>query len=114
MKHEVMCPYLTCYNWWLARGSQMKNEVKCPYCCTSVEINHDDGYQDYQEDQEACPGCQKVFICVTRVTLRHEVKKADCLNGAPHQCKEIQALPSRTLHLRCVDCGLTTVGGALT
>lgn len=67
------------------------SDVKCPYCAADVEINHDDGY-GYEEDethQQKCPYCKKTFIYTTAFHFSYGVSKADCLNGAPHEWKDV-------------------------
>lgn len=101
----------------------MKREVNCPYCGESVAISYDEdgGFDNaYYQDKETCSQCGKGYMCITRVTVTHQARKAGCLNGEPHQYKEIQAHPSGLglpPYRRCVDCGqlalaeLVTKGG---
>lgn len=63
--------------------------IQCPYCKTSQEINHDDGYGYTEDDahQQECVGCEKTFIFFTSISFSYRVIKADCLNGAYHDYK---------------------------
>lgn len=85
-------------------------DVECPYCEACVEINHDDGY-GYEEDgnyEQECGECEKVFAYTTWITVHHSAKKADCLNGAPHQYKKTATYPPEFARMHCVDCGHET------
>ena len=85
-------------------------DVECPYCEACVEINHDDGY-GYEEDgnyEQECGECEKVFAYTTWITVHHSAKKADCLNGAPHQYKKTATFPEEFAVMRCIDCGHET------
>lgn len=47
------------------------SDVKCPYCGTEQEVNHDDGY-GYAEDEDyeqACTDCGKDFKFTTSVSI---------------------------------------------
>jgi len=64
----------------------MLNDIDCPYCGKSQDIDHDDGY-GYGEDekyQQTCCGCNKTFTFMTSTTFSYEPFKADCLNGGDH------------------------------
>lgn len=81
-------------------------DVECPYCGEAVEINHDDGY-GYEEGvshQQDCPKCDKTFIYTTTITIHHEARKADCLNGAEHQYEQTKCFPPEFARLRCKIC----------
>jgi len=72
------------------------HEVNCPYCEEEVEINHDDGY-GYAEGevfQQECDFCRKTFTYTTSISFYHEVEKAPCLNGKPHNWKDISGHPT--------------------
>lgn len=51
------------------------SDVKCPYCGTEQEINHDDGY-GYDEDmthEQMCIFCKKDFKFMTSISYDYEV-----------------------------------------
>lgn len=51
------------------------NDVVCPYCKESQEINHDDGY-GYTEDvmhEQHCTSCGELFKFETIFTIHYEV-----------------------------------------
>ena len=78
----------------------------CPYCNAELEINHDDG-RGYSEDeihQQECHSCNMVFAFTTSICLYYEPKKADCLNGSPHNW-EPQPQPYRPDYKVCAWCG---------
>lgn len=85
----------------------MYSDVECPYCGAEQEINHDDGY-GYEEDQiheQDCTECGKAFAYTTAISYYYEAKKADCLNGAPHDFKPTHTTPKRYTRMQCGDCG---------
>ena len=52
------------------------SDVKCPYCGTEQEINHDDGY-GYEEDrthEQDCVSCNKKFKFTTSIVYHYEVE----------------------------------------
>lgn len=82
-------------------------DATCPYCGAEVEINHDDGY-GYEEDQiyeQECHECEKVFVYTTWITIHHDAKKADCLNGGEHDYNKTLTYPVRFAKMRCSVCG---------
>ena len=89
----------------------MSKDVEFPYCGAELEINHDDGYgyEEYGIYEQECRECEKVFVYTTWISIHHEAKKADCLNGAPHQYKKTATYPPEFARMRCVDCGHETV-----
>jgi len=89
----------------------MSKDVEYPYCGAELEINHDDGYgyEEYGIYEQECRECEKVFAYTTWISIHHEAKKADCLNGAPHQYKKTATYPPEFARMRCVDCGHETV-----
>ena len=51
------------------------SDVKCPYCGTDQEINHDDGY-GYEEDdhhEQDCVSCDKEFKFTTSIIYCYSV-----------------------------------------
>lgn len=52
------------------------SDVKCPYCGTEQEINHDDGY-GYTEDgefEQSCTDCTKEFKFTTSISFHYSVE----------------------------------------
>lgn len=82
-------------------------DVECPYCGEEQEINHDDGY-GYEEGvthQELCSECEKYFAYTTHVSFDYYAKKADCMNGEPHNFQPVVSVPKLWPNwVRCVDC----------
>lgn len=81
-------------------------DIKCPYCGSEEEINHDDGY-GHEEDRvhsQECGECEKTFVFTTSVHYSYEVTKADCLNGAPHQWHMTHTYPKEFRMWRCFYC----------
>ena len=55
------------------------SDVKCPYCGTEQEINHDDGY-GYEEDgdyEQGCAHCDKTFKFRTSIMYYYNVECQD-------------------------------------
>ncbi len=85
----------------------MRDDIECPYCNKSQEINHDDGY-GYQEDeiyQQECDNCGKTFTYTTSIVYYYEASKADCLNDADHQWERTHTYPKKFTKMKCVMCG---------
>ena len=83
------------------------NDVKCPYCGESQEINHDGGYgyeQDALHEQE-CISCGKSFVYRTYITFSYTSYQADCLNGEKHKFEPTKTYPKEFTRMRCKDCG---------
>jgi hypothetical protein len=80
-------------------------DVECPYCELSQEINHDDGY-GYEEGKvyEQNCNCGKTFIYTTEITYYHEAKKADCKNGSEHEFKPETTYPKCFTKMSCTMC----------
>jgi len=84
----------------------MMSEVRCPYCSSEVEINHDDG-QGYAEDvlhQQQCGKCDKIFTFSTTIHFSYELFRADCLNGESHNWKPTMTVPKEYTRMRCAIC----------
>ena len=88
------------------------NDVECPYCDTSIELCYDDGaYCDERVPEKCnCPNCGKVFLVDTSIVLCHYQRKADCLNGEPHQFRDWKKLwldqhDNEIQYRQCRDCG---------
>ena len=51
------------------------SDVKCPYCGTEQEINHDDGY-GYAEDgeyEQACISCDQTFKFTIAISFDYDI-----------------------------------------
>ena len=64
----------------------------CPYC------NKDVGYPDdcHEQDQTyewECDYCGKKFVFTVSYSTDYSESQADCLNGSPHNWKEIIGYP---------------------
>lgn len=85
----------------------MSDDTECPYCGAGVEICHDDG-QGYAEDvlhHQECPSCEKTFAFYTYVSFSYSPRKADCLNGSPHNYRTRWTAPDGSRHVECTVCG---------
>jgi hypothetical protein len=85
------------------------NEINCPYCGKPQEICHDDGY-GYMEDEvyrQECCDCEKTFVYTTSIIFLYDAKKADCLNGSPHEWKATTSFPKKYTKMYCVHCDET-------
>ena len=51
------------------------SDVKCPYCETDQEINHDDGYgyEEGEDHEQYCTSCSKEFIFTTEISFSYQV-----------------------------------------
>ena len=51
------------------------SDVKCPYCCTDQEINHDDGYGYEESDlhEQDCVSRDKEFRFTTSIYYHYDV-----------------------------------------
>ena len=81
-------------------------DVRCPYCDTDIEINHDDGfgYDEGTAHQQQCPDCLKSFIFYTHISFSYDAVRADCLNDDSHQWRdEVTGHPQWTRR-RCKTC----------
>lgn len=82
------------------------HDIECPYCGEGVEICHDDG-QGYEEDrlhEQECEHCDKCFVFTTCIHFSYDAKKADCLNGEPHNYKPTHTYPVEFTRMNCKTC----------
>jgi len=82
-------------------------DVECPYCGEWQEINHDDGY-GYDESlihEQQCRDCENSFAFTTYISFSYDAKKADCMNGEPHNFKPTCTAPKYYTKMRCSGCG---------
>lgn len=88
----------------------MSDDVECPYCEETQEIDHDDGYgyDENETHQQICFKCGKTFIFTTSVTYFYHVAKADCLNeGGEHVFEKVSRYPPvirGEVLVRCAQC----------
>lgn len=63
------------------------DEIECPYCEYSYDLNHDDGafYDEENRTEEECPQCEKKFMVTSSLSWDFEAEKADCLNNGVHK-----------------------------
>lgn len=84
------------------------NEVTCPYCDHSYELDHDDGrfYDESEREKEECPECGKNFLVRSSQSWHFEGEAADCLNGAKHDWVQIVGAPKEHFigRFRCLFC----------
>lgn len=84
------------------------NELECPYCkcLTEVELERDWATTKNDPHEAKCCHCHKNFVFHTEFVLTLHPKKADCLNGSPHQFAEWLGLPHGYEKKECKDCGI--------
>ena len=69
--------------------------TNCPYCGASQKVfSGDIDYSEDMNNEHECCECGKNFIINVRISYRLESRKADCLNGAPHDM-EVRITTSR-------------------
>lgn len=81
-------------------------DVRCPYCETGQEINHDDGY-GFTEDEiheQQCGNCHKTFGFTTSISFYHEAVELPCANGGEHSFKPTMTAPKMFTKMRCKYC----------
>jgi len=56
------------------------SDVKCPYCKTEQDINHEEGYgySECEEHEQECPSCCRVFVFVTAISYSYDTY---CIGG---------------------------------
>lgn len=59
------------------------NEL-CPYCEASINIHHDDDFEEDALYEYQCPKCEKYFTYSMSISVDFALSKADCLNGGNH------------------------------
>lgn len=87
----------------------MSKDVRCPYCDSWQEINHDDGYgySENETHQQECDNCDKSFSYTTSIMYVYEAEKADCLNDGDHTWKRTFTVPVECTRMHCTQCGET-------
>jgi len=85
------------------------NDIDCPYCGKSQQINHDDGYgyEEWEIYEQECGDCGKIFVYTTSISFYYEASKADCKNGGEHDLRPIHGYPGYlfTGIKECFNCG---------
>lgn len=86
----------------------MGYDVECPYCGNGEYICHDDGfgYTEGVRHEMQCNKCEKTFVFETSISFYYHPEKADCLNGSPHNLKDVIYQPKNDdlTWVRCQDC----------
>lgn len=82
------------------------SDLQCPYCGAEHEVRHDDGYgyEEHHPHEMECDECGKTFVFHTTVVLYYEARKADCLNGAPHDYRLVRRWPLKWSVMGCRVC----------
>lgn len=77
----------------------------CPYCNESLPEPDDCNEQD-KEYEEKCSKCLKNFVFNVSYSKDYSEHKANCLNGAEHDYKEINGYPKEYFEnkRRCSMC----------
>lgn len=68
------------------------SDLQCPYCEESLS-DPDDCYEEDEVYEHQCRNCEKHFAFSLSYSRYYDAWKADCLNGAEHDWKEISAWP---------------------
>lgn len=84
----------------------MNDDIQCPYCKGYFSYDGE-GFDQDEEWEEECPCCEKFFIVTGSYLRLFHPSKADCLNGAEHDFKQIQGYPEEYYKgkQRCPMCG---------
>lgn len=62
------------------------NEIECPYCNAKTKIEQEGLYCAENIIHEIkCEHCEKNFVFNTEIVFNYYPRKADCVNGSPHQ-----------------------------
>lgn len=87
------------------------SDLECPYCGAENEVCHDDGigYSEDEAHEMECGTCEKNFVFYATIHFHYSPRKADCLNGSPHQLREWRKIYTEAngyeIHRRCCnDC----------
>lgn len=84
------------------------DEIICPYC----GHEHSDSWEASDEsDDEQCGECGKHFSYTSYTTRNFTSKKVDCLNGSPHDWKNVSGYyPGYPDAKRCKVCQKSEYG----
>lgn len=83
------------------------NDLYCPYCDAELGNHFDDRHEPNVNYEHKCSECGKNFIYSLEYYPSFTANKADCLNGAEHDYKEICGYPKEYFEnkRRCTMCG---------
>ena len=81
-------------------------DMQCPYCGADQDVCHDDGhgYDESVRHEHQCSECEKTFVFNTTIVFYYEPRKADCLNGSPHELSMSSTYPKRYSKMCCKHC----------
>ena len=81
-------------------------DMQCPYCGADQEVCHDDGagYSEDERHEHTCSVCDKTFVFTTCISFSYTPRKADCLNGTPHDLVLSNTQPRQYSKMRCKHC----------
>lgn len=84
----------------------MTSNHECPYCEEPQEYCNDDGFSQDEAWDEECTSCGKSYRLTGWYDECYNAHPADCLNGAPHNFKQIIGAPSEWFigKFRCTAC----------
>jgi hypothetical protein len=78
-------------------------DLHCPYCDTKID-DPDDCYETERNYEHECPSCEKSFVFEVEYIRYYSAKKADCLNGIPHEYQMTKTYPKRYAKMCCSMC----------
>jgi hypothetical protein len=79
---------------------------ECPYCGKPQEHCNDEPFDQDEIWDEECNDCGKSYRLQGWYTEEYNAEKADCLNGAAHDFRQIVGAPEEWFigKFRCVSC----------
>ena len=79
---------------------------ECPYCEAPQEYCNDEGFGQDDTWDEECTECGKLYRLQGWYEEEYSAEKADCLNGEPHDFKQIVGYPKEWFigKFRCSAC----------
>ena len=82
------------------------DNVECPYCGETQEINHDDGahYDENESETMECSDCDKTFMVSVWISRTFEGVKVDCLNDGKHIWRPTNTIPRYFTRMKCETC----------
>ena len=82
------------------------DDINCPYCGESQDIDHDDGvgYDENKTFSQMCRYCRKTFVYTASCLWTYDAQMADCLNGADHDYQPTHTYPKEYTKMRCSMC----------
>ncbi len=81
------------------------SDLQCPYCDADLD-DPDDCYKEDEAYEGHCPYCDKGFVFTLSYSVSYEATQAPCMNGEPHDWKEIHGSPKEYFEnrRRCSYC----------